>query len=560
MAHVAPVGSDIASLLFETCSDALETGILVLSKDDVILATSRNLGSFFPVSEQFLQRGTSLRSFLTALFEIGFAAETAGGGAKGATSRDEWLADRIATMWHERGEALERVGREKWLALTTRRLASGHGIVMVRDVSARRKTEERWKSDMERVALTEEILDNLPVMLFVLDRNLSFVAVNKAFSRPYGLPPEAILDRPLRDVIDPEMEAQFTDAVRQTLATGRSGEAAFDIVDDGLSARHRLQCVRLGRPGNHFIVGVLSPLAEAIEETAHELDSAAPLLSYIQEQDLPFEGRRERFVTAPSADSSVLILSGDAAYGEALTEAMVAFRFDACRATDIDEAAAIVEAARQAGIAVDLVMADDADAGAAAFEGLDVKVLPVSRARPVHFAVAEAAAVLARNADKRPSPLDTDYLPDFPVPDRLPDPAGFGVELLVVEDNPINQEVYAQILGGLGVSYELAKDGAEAVRLWDVLRPPLILMDIDLPIIDGFAATRQIRAAEAGCAHPAQIVGVMARSSDEQHASCLRAGMDRTIVKPLSVEVLDALYRQYVLSALDVEAAQAFVR
>lgn len=551
MGHVAPIGSDIANIMFETCTDALDTGILVFSKSDHILTASKNAGNFFPVSDEFMKQGTSLRAFLIALFEVGAARYSASSGSRPDTSRDKWVSERIASMWHERGEHETRIGRDRVLALTTRRLASGLGILMARDISAHRKMEDRWRGDLERVAMTESILDNLPSMLFVLDRNLTYVAVNKAYSRFHGVPAESLLDRRLVDVVDPGEAARQEAEVREVLASGKPFAGREYAERDGEQVPYLTQRFRLGNPGNYFVVTLKQQMPALRDETgdgANEADGGHPDHGAPQplfdETEMPFEA-------VPSGASSVLVLSSDEHFGSALNEALHAFRFDACHVTRIEDARETVHAACEFGLSVDLIMADDADADVFALASLGVRVLPISRSRPVHFAVAEAAAAVTNRSRSVSIEIDPDYLPEFPEPDRIPEPSGFDVDLLVVEDNPVNQEVYAQILGSLGISYELARDGAEALRLWDLLRPSLVLMDLELPDISGCEVTQRIRDAEPVGMAGTSIIGVMPKVSHEKHEKCLACGMNDTIVKPLSVETIEALYKHHMLVLLD---------
>ena len=550
MGRVAPIGSDIANLMFEACTDALDTGIVVFSKSDHILAASKNAGNFFPVSDEFLRPGTSLRAFLIALFEIGAAPTSAPFVTQPGLSRDKWVSERIAAMWHERGEHETRIGRDRVLALTTRRLASGLGILMARDVSAHRKMEDRWRSDLERVAMTEEILDNLPSMLFVVDRNLTFVAVNKAYGRFHRLPPESLIDRRLADVVAPELAERDEAELREVLATGKVSVSRAHADVDGEPLLLLSQRFRLGNPGNYFVVTLEQPLGEDGEANGTMPETAASLPE-AKDADQQFEEDVEAaFEPAPAGASSVLVISSDQHFGRALNDALHAFRFDACHAAGLGEARDIVQAAWEAGLSVDLIMADDADVEPAGLASLGIQVLPISRARPVHFAVAEAAAAVTHRSRSISVEIDPDYLPEFPEPGHVPEPSGFDVDLLVVEDNPVNQEVYAQILGTLGISYELARDGAEALRLWDILHPSLVFMDLGLPDMTGCEAAQRIRSLESG-ARRTSIVGVMPRPSQEKHDMCLACGMDETIVKPLSVETIESLYKRHMLVLLD---------
>ncbi|MCD2172887.1 response regulator [Rhizobium sp. C4] len=550
MGHVAPIGSDIANIMFETCTDALDTGIVVFSKSDHILAASRNAGNFFPVSDEFLKQGTSLRAFLIALFEVGAARSSSSSFSRPDLSRDKWVSERIAAMWHERGEHETRVGRDRVLSLTTRRLASGLGILMARDVSAHRKMEDRWRGDLERVAMTEEILDNLPSMLFVLDRNLNYVAVNKAYSRFHGVPPEGLLDRRLVDVVDPDQAKRHEAELRDVLTTGKAFSGREYADHDGEQVLLLSQSFRLGNPGNYFVVTLKQQISDVGEGSHHAQDTVAHHPDP-READRLFDEVETTPEPASTGASAVILLSSDQRFGAALNEALHAFRFDACHASSLEETRDIVQAAHEAGLAVDLIMVDEADAELSALAPLGIRLLPLSRTRPVHFAVAEAAAAATHRLRSVSVEIDPDYLPEFPEPGRIPEPSGYDVDLLVVEDNPVNQEVYAQILGNLGISYELARDGAEALRLWDILRPSLILMDLELPDMSGVDVALRIRDAESGDAARATIVGVMPKASQEKHDRCLASGMDETILKPLSVETLEALYKRHMLVLLD---------
>ena len=550
MGHVAPIGSDIANIMFETCTDALDTGILVFSKSDHILAASKNAGNFFPVSDEFLKQGTSLRAFLIALFEVGAARSSNSAGPRPDLSRDKWVSERIAAMWHERGEHETRVGRDRVLALTTRRLASGLGILMARDVSAHRKMEDRWRSDLERVAMTEDILDNLPSMLFVVDRNLTFVAVNKAYSRFQGVPPESLLERRLVDVVAPAQAARQEAEVRAVLASGKPFTGRDYAEKDGERVAFLTQRFRLGNPGNYFVVTLKQQVSDISTGEGTD-DAAVAHHAPAAEPERLFDDVGSPFEAAPAGASTVVLLSSDQRFGAALNEALRAFRFDACHASSLEEARDIVHAAYEYGLSIDLVMADDSDVDVSALASLGIRVMPISRSRPVHFAVAEAAAAVTHRSRSVSIEIDPDYLPEFPEPDRVPEPSGFDVDLLVVEDNPVNQEVYAQILGSLGISYELARDGAEALRLWDILRPSLILMDLELPDMNGCEVTQRIRDAEAATATSVSIIGVMPKVSQEKHDKCLGSGMNDTIVKPLSVETIEAIYKRHMLVLLD---------
>jgi PAS domain S-box-containing protein len=108
------------------------------------------------------------------------------------------------------------------------------------------------------------------------------------------------------------------------------------------------------------------------------------------------------------------------------------------------------------------------------------------------------------------------------------------LRLLVVDDNAINRELICTLLAPFGVEIETAQDGVEAVEA--ALRSPfdLILMDVQMPNMDGLAATRRIREAAPAWAPRVPIVAMTANVLPEQVARCLEAGMDGHIGKPIS--------------------------
>jgi CheY-like chemotaxis protein len=114
-------------------------------------------------------------------------------------------------------------------------------------------------------------------------------------------------------------------------------------------------------------------------------------------------------------------------------------------------------------------------------------------------------------------------------------PAGLCV--LVVDDNPVNLMLAAEMLAYLGVMPLLAADGAEAVALATARRLSLILMDLQMPVLDGLAATQQIRHIERQYGHPR--VPVVAHTSLVGHGQPLQAhGIDDVLPKPCELTAM----------------------
>ena len=117
-----------------------------------------------------------------------------------------------------------------------------------------------------------------------------------------------------------------------------------------------------------------------------------------------------------------------------------------------------------------------------------------------------------------------------------------GLRLLVVEDNPINLQVVQAMLKRLGLKADFAHNGEEALALltgspvWD-----LVLMDCQMPVLDGFETTRRWRAIERGQGLPRlPIVALTANAMRGDTERCLDAGMDAYLSKPVTISALTA--------------------
>jgi CheY-like chemotaxis protein len=115
---------------------------------------------------------------------------------------------------------------------------------------------------------------------------------------------------------------------------------------------------------------------------------------------------------------------------------------------------------------------------------------------------------------------------------------GQSLRVLVAEDNLVNQKLAAKLLEKLGHSVALAENGAEAVSQWQQSAYDLILMDVQMPEMDGFEATRRIREQEKSSGGHVPIVAMTAYAMSGDRERCLAAGMDGYVSKPVSLAAL----------------------
>ena len=108
--------------------------------------------------------------------------------------------------------------------------------------------------------------------------------------------------------------------------------------------------------------------------------------------------------------------------------------------------------------------------------------------------------------------------------------------ILVVEDNPVNQMVAVGLLDALGYETETAEDGQEALEVFDPERFDAVLMDVQMPRLDGYAATRALRA--RGDDRRVPVLAMTAAAVEGERERCLAAGMDDFLTKPVDPEAL----------------------
>jgi len=124
--------------------------------------------------------------------------------------------------------------------------------------------------------------------------------------------------------------------------------------------------------------------------------------------------------------------------------------------------------------------------------------------------------------------------------------SGDQCRLLVVEDNRVNQKVALHLLERLGCLVEVASNGEEGVQKSEAVNYDIIFMDCQMPVMDGFKATAEIRRREEGTSAHTTIIAMTANALPEDRESCLQAGMDDYISKPINRSELVRVLERYV--------------
>ncbi|MGQ0554556.1 MAG: ATP-binding protein [Nitrospiraceae bacterium] len=126
---------------------------------------------------------------------------------------------------------------------------------------------------------------------------------------------------------------------------------------------------------------------------------------------------------------------------------------------------------------------------------------------------------------------------------------GGSLRVLVADDNEINQVVACKFLQKLGCHVEIARTGREAVEAITRTVYDVVLMDCEMPEMDGYEATREVRRREEGTPSHLPIMALTGHASDEDAQKCHQAGMDKIMTKPLTLPILRASLRELLEQA-----------
>ncbi|MBL8859778.1 MAG: response regulator [Planctomycetes bacterium] len=147
-------------------------------------------------------------------------------------------------------------------------------------------------------------------------------------------------------------------------------------------------------------------------------------------------------------------------------------------------------------------------------------------------------------------------LPSGRTQEQAPEPSA-RLRLLLVEDNLVNQKIALRMLQKMGHEVDIAGNGLEALEKSAAVAYSAILMDVSMPVMDGFEATREIRKRERQSSGHVPIVALTANAMDGDRERCMKAGMDDYLSKPVRAEGLEAALQRVVREQSADAAARA---
>lgn len=531
--------ANVPGMLLETVAEAVSATVLLYDRNDELVYASAPDPTLVPVPRSFLTVGTRLRDLLDALYYAGGREFPGDGRQSQPMGRDDWIANKIASLWKERSEFVEKRD-DRWVRYQKRRLPNGYGVCVVQDISEQKKREDQLLAEAERVHLLEEIIDQLPFAVCVKTQDMVYIGANQSFSRFVGTPVEEILGRTPSQVFAPEVARRLEGMGHQIARNGLVVTVPERLsTADGKQMDATVRQFRVGKPGNYCVVTAIEETATPHGQTGHattrDLEVRQPAADYgLAIHDI--------------AGCKVLVATASPTLSAAAVEALTELGADAAAVRDAREMERFLIAAGQARVGVDLVLLDSDLSGScsAVAARFAVTVIVAGHDQLISGLHAHVADIFSRR-------------PAAPVGGEMQETvaeAGHLIDVLVAEDNAVNQIVFSRILEGFGYRFKIAKDGEEAVALWRDLSPRLVLMDITLPGINGFEAARRIRDLEAGeiGLSPTPIIGVLPHPFDRDRNDCFASGMNDVILKPLSPEMLEAVFAAHMPAHISLRA------
>ncbi|WP_312807230.1 response regulator [Agrobacterium cavarae] len=544
MNDLAPDGVAIQAAMLDAISDAMSAAILIYDRDDNLVFASHRLFTLLPLEKTEVAPGARLKDVLGAIYDRAGFGEASSRGNR--VDREEWIAKSLAAHWAERSETVEQRPGDRWLRFTKRRVPSGFCICAISDITEQKRREEHWRADIERVQITEEILDNLPLSIFVKDKNRIYSAVNKAGCSLIETSPDLILGRNVFDIHSDDLATRIDAMDRQVLETGVPAilpEMVTLLTGDEILVITRKH--RVGKPGQYFLVTTMDDVTAfaMTQPDGRRIIPGLEHLSFLRSSYMDDENHQASLVMK---GRRVLLVMPNAEAGQAACKRLSTIGVDCAVAVGLQEQEAFLSLSASMGVKIDLVVVDVQ----LPLECLDLPTtFGIGVMMADEFEIGSSLVNMLTHHfrslenTQQGRGKDDDWVVINSDDESLNRPR---LDVLVVEDNKINQIVFSQILEGLQIEYRLAQSGNEALALFQSEKPSVVLLDTTLPDIDGFEVARQIRRLESSTGERTPLIGVVPLAFEGDQRACLNAGMDEMLLKPISPDIIDMLLKRFL--------------
>jgi signal transduction histidine kinase/CheY-like chemotaxis protein len=497
--RAAQARATIAERRLQSVLDALPEGVVLLDAEGRYITWNQRYAEIYHQSADLFARGAHLMDTLRLGVERGDYPDAAG-------REEAWLADREKTLFAADSRVEQRISDGSYLLVEDRRTAEGDIVGLRIDV-----TEMKARATAAEAA------------------NAAKSAFLATISHEIRTPLNGVLG-----MAQAMLASELSEGQRERIAIiQRSGEALLAILNDVLD----LAKIEAGRMTLESIEIDLAELARGVHATFLPIADEKQL-----SLRLAVDGAQRRYLGDPLRLRQILsnLISNAIKFTDA---GEVSVRIG-------EEEDRLVVAVSDTGVGI---APADLPRLFQKFDQLDSSVTRRFGGTGLGLAICHELASLMGGDIQVESEfgLGSRFVLRLPLP---PAPRSCGasarrdaitlapraaMRVLAAEDNPVNQLVLRSLLSPLDVEVTIVADGEAAVEAWAAGDWDVVLMDVQMPILDGLAATRCIRALEAerGCSRT-PIIAVTANVMSHQVDGYAAAGFDGVVAKPIAVDEL----------------------
>ena len=487
--------------------DALPEGIVILDPENRYMLWNKQYAEIYKTSADLFGPDVKFQDTLRIGVARGDYPEALG-------REEEWIAERLAKLGNPADRHEQRLADGRWIMIEERRTKDG-GVIGVRvDITEMKRQAEAMKIALERAETA--------------NRSKSAFLAN--MSHEIRTPLKGVLG--LADVLS---RTELDDTQRELVRTiVGSAEALNDLLGDLLDLS-RLEAGKVEISHEPFSLGEMVVQTMALFEPSASAKGLTLRLDMASDADgsvIGDRGRLKQILTNLLSNAIKFTANGEVALSVGAVPAGDGHRY--------------TFQVRDTGIGF---QSADADRLFARFEQLDGSVTRAYGGTGLGLAICRQLSRLMGGTLKAegspgegavftlalwlaPAPASED---DGELEPAAPD----APQVLLAEDNPVNRQVVELMLGALGAQVTSVCDGRQAVDAMEHEAFDVVLMDLQMPVMDGLSATRAIRAREHETRRPRTPIVVLSANVMPEHlAASAAAGADDHIGKPIRAETL----------------------